>query len=318
MSEGRSGAARRQSERLVIVVPLLIAAVAVAAISIRLLVFLLVGAVLGLVLAGAISLPPRERRGLGIGVLILLILTGGAALIFRLVVSQPARGDGPFVTAYSQRTSLRGSTALIQERYVIEADPGVTLERVHVEGPGEIRAAFGGSVDGMDIIPDQSLVQFEIERPDTPARRTPAGFRSWESALPLLSATVTFRRPDETGSTTWPVVRCRELAMLVSVQLDNGRLIAANPRPDTQGDRGAEWRSIDVFDPTDFSPEVTLHVDESPAPVRAIRFGGRFALLSFWNQLTAVVFGAVATWVVTRARKEWKRSRQEAKPTAQG
>lgn len=303
---------------LLVGIVVLLVGVVVALLSTRLAALLAIGVLLGL-LAGVIAgLPPPWPRRIGVAALVGVLLVRGVFYLTRPEPGVPIRTNGPFVTAYRQETRLNGTSAEVEERYVIQADPQVVIERVRVGGTGSLTTNAGGQVDGMTITPDGSTAEFTVVRPALPIEQQAVGFRSWETRLPLLSAVVEFRRPEDTETQRWPVVRCRDLSLLLRVSVADGQLIVATPPPEVLSGASAEWRSLDAFDPTDPAPTVTLQVDQSPAPLRTLRSGGHFAVATLWDQLAAVVAGSAAGWIVAVARKRWLRIRGSTRSAQPG
>ena len=286
---------------------LIVAALLVLAmVSIPLLLLLFAGAVLGWMVMEFPSMRPRQQRVVWLVGVVGLVL-GGGLLLFNQFRSLPERTDGPFSTAYRQSVTLRNDVAEVEERYVIEAEPGITLTRILVEGEGTIQTDDGSLVEGMTVIPLSNSVAFTVNRLPATIDRTPLGFRFWETTLPLLRTTVVFRRPENDRDHQWPVVRCLNLDFQMVLEATGGRLVGANPEPERLEGNEAEWRSLDDFDPTDFSPQVEVQVDQVPPLFQTMHNGAR----SMGNRLTdsfiALVIGGIVSSTATKVRKQLKR-----------
>jgi hypothetical protein len=304
--------------RWLIVAALLLVALVLAMVSVPLLLLLLTGAVLGWVVMEFPSMRPQQRRVVGLVGVVGLVL-GGGLLLFNQFRSLPERTDGPFSTAYRQSVTLRDDVAEVEERYIIEAEPGITLTRILVEGEGTIQTDDGSLVEGMTVIPNSNSVAFTVNRPPATIDRTPLGFRFWETTLPLLRTTVVFRRPENDQESQWPVVRCLNLDFQMVLEATGGRLVGANPEPERLEGNEAEWRSLNDFDPTDFSPQVEVQVDQVPPLFQTMHNGVRSIGNRLADSFIALIIGGIVSSTATKARKQLKRkglSLAEAKAEA--
>lgn len=293
---------------VLIAIGLTVLAIGVAVVSRPLLLLLLAGAILGVVATYLVSLPNPRQRALGLGALALFLVSGGLLVVIQSRTSRLASTEGPFRTSYGQDVVTDGEVASVEDRYVIEADPGVTIERIVVPGTGLIETEGEARVEDRAVIPDGSSVAFRVTQNDLPIARTSLGFRSWRTSFPILRATVVFRRPEDSEAQEWAVVRCRELAIQLYYRLTGGQLVAGVPGPDRLTGDAAEWRNFAIFDRTDPAPEVTLLVDQAPAPLRAMRAGGRLLMARFYDQLLATIVGTtIGSLLVPTVRNQWTR-----------
>lgn len=299
---------------------LVVVALIVAAVSVPLLLLLVAGGALGWLLTALPSMRPQQRRAVSVAGLGVLVLGAGLLLWNQLRAPSNVRADGPFSTAYRQSVTLREDVAEVEERYVIEADSTVTVTRIVVEGEGTIQMDDDSVVEGMTIIPTSNSVAFTVSRPPTTLDRASLGFRFWETTIPLLRTTVFFDRPEDDREHRWPVVRCLNLDIQMVLEVAGGRLVGASPEPERIEVNEAEWRSLDDFDPTDFSPQVEVQVDQVPGILGAMHSGVRSIGSKFTDSIVTLLIGGVITSTTTTVQKQLKRRKPlapdeiEAKP----